>query len=118
MELFAFGLEHNPATGVSLSNCRKPLIQYRSSLESLRPVEMRTISDIHLTDECYLTTAGGVCGIVKDLVRLFTLASASRGIPYKEWSIPCASVNPGRCGFCPAADVIAFSERREPRYVH
>ena len=61
---------------------------------------------------------GGVYGMVEDSIRLFTLGSASRGIPCKEWEIssPVNDVE-GYC-FYPGADVIAFLDvLQRQRYV-
>ena len=53
--------------------------------------------------------------IVNESVRLFTLGSSSRRIPYKEWEIPLPSVGVQRCDFYPGADIIAFAELREEK---
>ena len=58
--------------------------------------------------------AGGVMAIVNGSksVRLFTLGSSSRRIPYKGWEIPLPSAGAQNHVFYPGADVIAFVELR------
>lgn len=63
--------------------------------------------------ERYTKIAGGVYAIVKESARLFTLASASRRIPHKEWEIPLPVVNLAGYSFYPGVDVIAFVELQE-----
>ena len=53
-------------------------------------------------------SAGDVYAILDDSVRLFTLGSASRGIPFKEWRIPLPVGAVDDYCFHPGADVIAF----------
>ena len=109
---FATGLEYNAEAGISLAYSQKALLQYRSSLDSLSPIEVKAVSNLTWEDldEGSMKTAGGVYTIVKDPVRLFTLGSASRGIPQKEWEIPLPVVNPAGYSFYPGANVIAFVE--------
>ena len=114
MDLFAAGLEHNVEAGISLVDSQKALLRYHSSLDSLRPIEVKAVSNLEQEDldEDYMSTAGGVYAIIKDPVRLFTLGSVSRGIPQKEWEIPLPVANPAGYGFYIGANVIAFVEMR------
>ena len=114
-ELFAFGFVHNPAAGIDLAESQRALLQYRSNLHSLRPVEERAVGNLRPEDvgERYTKIAGGVYAIVKESARLFTLASASRRIPHKEWEIPLPVVNLAGYSFYPGVDVIAFVELQE-----
>ena len=69
------------------------------------------VDDLRVPDDLEdATTAGGVYAIMNDKVRLFTLGSVSRGIPYKQWTIPLPDIVPENYGFYPDADVIAFVE--------
>jgi hypothetical protein len=118
IDLFAAGLEYNPGAGVSLADSREALLQYRSNLDSLCPIEERTVESPWEGDMGLVKTAGGVCAIVKGgSVRLVTLGSASRGIPNKEWEIPAPVANQLDYCFYPGADVIAFVNLQESGYV-
>jgi hypothetical protein len=110
IDLFAVGLEYNSAAGIDLVDSRKALLQYRSSFDSLRPIEERIV---HL-ERGITSTSGGVYAVASDdgPVQLFALGSASRGIPHKEWETRLASIFLEAYGFCPHADVIAFPEKR------
>ena len=114
IDLFAAGLECNAEAGISLADSQKALLQYRAGLDSLRPIEVKAVSNLEQEDldENYTRAAGGVYAIIKDPVRLFTLGSVSRGIPQKEWEIPLPVANPAGYGFYPGANVIAFVEMR------
>ena len=119
IDLFSAGLEYNAAAGVSLDDSRKALHQFRSSLDSLRPIEERTVDRKSSEYVEFEKPAGGVYPIVDgSSVRLFTLGSASRGIPHKEWEIPLPVAELAGYGFCPGADVIAFVELQEAKCVH
>ena len=111
IDLFAAGFEYNAASGISLADSRKALLQYHSNLNTLRPTEERVLDDLQPDDDNYATVVGGVYAIVlRDSVRLFNLGSAWRGISRKEWEIPLPVDNLVGYGFYPAADVIAFVE--------
>ena len=102
-------MEHNAAAGVSLTDSQKALLQYLSNLDSLRPGEKRTVGGLCPSSR-FLKTVGGITAVMEDdSVRLFSLGSPTRGIPYKEWEIPLPAVDilDGYC-FYPGADVIAF----------
>jgi len=102
-------LEHNPAAGIDLAESRKALFQYLTNFKTLSPIEERTVDNLRIPNDIRDTeAAGGVYAIVMDQVRLFTLGSASRGIPYKEWTIPLPVTEPESYGFYPGADIIAF----------
>jgi hypothetical protein len=107
IDLFAVGLEYNAAAGISLVDGRKALLQYRSSFDSLRPIEERIV---HLKRGT-ASMSGGVYAVASygGPVQLFALGSASRGIPHKQWETPLAFLEV--YGLCPNADVIAFPER-------
>ena len=113
IDLFAAGFEYNAAAGISLAESRKTLHQYLSSMDELCPIQEEVVSDL---DGRYPTTAGGVYAIMdRDSVHLFTLESASRGIPQTKWTIPLPPADAESCGFYPVTDVIAFIE---PSCVH
>jgi len=65
-----------------------------------------------------IKVVGGVIAVVDESVRLFTLGSPSRMIPYKEWEVPLPIPAPKDYGFYPGADVIAFFELQEEMYVY
>ncbi|KAF9643426.1 hypothetical protein BDM02DRAFT_1471703 [Thelephora ganbajun] len=112
IELLGAGLEYNAAAGISLADSKKYFLQYRSNLSSLRPIEKRTVDNLRSNHDSYSRAGGGVYAIVEDSVQLFSLGSASRRIPYKEWEITLPTTNSiSRVyGFCPSADVITFIE--------
>jgi hypothetical protein len=111
VELYAVGLEHNPAAGIDLAESRNALCRYLKNLDTLSPTEERTVGDLRIPDNFEdAKVAGGVYAILKDQVRLFTLGSVSRGVLYKEWTIPLPVVAPDNYGFYPDADIIAFVE--------
>ena len=94
--------------GVDLSESRKAFLQYSSSLDSLSPIEKRVVVGVQDGDDHWLKTAGGVYAVFTNSVRLFSLGSASRGIPYKEWEIPSPINGPMGYGICPSDNLIAF----------
>ena len=109
MDLFAAGFEYNTTSGISLADSRKAFLQYRSNLDALRPNEERLLDHLRPGHGHDATTVGGVYAtILRDSVRLVTLGSASRGIPYKEWEIPLPVESLAGYSFYPAADAIAF----------
>ena len=113
IDLFATGLEYNAAAGIDLTESRKALLQYNSSLGSLHPVEERVVGEVHVGNDYRFQTAGGVHAVfVNESVRLFSLGSASRGIPYKEWEIPSPINYSTGYHIYPAADLIVFVERQ------
>ena len=120
IDLFAAGLECNAEAGINLADSQKALLQYRSGLDSLRPIEVKAVSNLEPDDldENYMRAAGGVYAIVKDPVRLFTLGFVSRGIPQKEWEIPLPVANPAGYSFYPDANVITFVELQEASCVN
>jgi len=66
--------------------------RYRSSLDSLRPIEERVVDNPLIPyNGCNSKVAGGVYVTIKESVRLFTMGSASRGIAPGVWEItlPC-----------------------------
>ncbi|KAF9653285.1 hypothetical protein BDM02DRAFT_3265533 [Thelephora ganbajun] len=109
IDLFAAGLEYNAAAGIGLAESQKAFLQYRLNLDSLRPIEERTVDNLG-PDTGKPRARGGVYAIVKESVRLFSLGSASWRIPYKEWEIPLPGIHPRSYDFYPGADVIAFLE--------
>jgi hypothetical protein len=110
IELYAAGLEHNAAAGISLADSKNALSRYRSSMDSLCPVEKRTVN-VWRDNVDRTRSGGGIYVIFQDSVRLFALGSASRGIPHREWEIPLPVADPVVCCLCPDGDVIAFVER-------
>jgi hypothetical protein len=118
IDLFVAGLEYNAAAGIDLAESQQALLQYRSSLNSLHPIEERVVGKVQLYGDRWLKTAGGVLAILADSVRLFSLGSASRGIPYKEWEIPPPVNNAIGFHICPAANLIAFIGQQASRCVH
>lgn len=98
--------------GVGLADSRNALHQYRSNVDKLCPIEEEVVRGLGLDNGKHSTTAGGVHAIiVHDSVWLFTLGSASRGIPQKEWKIPYPLERVAAYSFCPVADVVAFVEQ-------
>ena len=85
-------------------------------MKSSRPVQMQIQSNMRERHVKATKIAGGMYAIMKDSVRLFTPAPASQEM--KEWKIPLPVACPANYCFHPGADVIAFVERQEPRYVH
>jgi len=119
IDLFATGLEYNVAAGAGLSESRRAFHQYCSSLGSLRPVEEKAVDDLRIPENYNDSkAAGGVYAIMKESIQLFTLGSASRGIPHKMWEIPLPCIEVEVYHFYPGADVIAFVEVREVLCVH
>ncbi|KAF9649099.1 hypothetical protein BDM02DRAFT_3114465 [Thelephora ganbajun] len=84
IEPLGAGLEYNAAAGISLADSKKSFLQYRSNLNSLRPIEKRTVDNLRSNHGSDSKAGGGVYAIVEDSIRLFSLGSASRRIPYKE----------------------------------
>jgi hypothetical protein len=117
IELFAAGFEYNAATSVSIADSREALLKSTLGLESLRPTETRVVENLR-TGPTVTKTSGGVYAIMQDSVRMFTLGSALRGTPYKEWEIPLPIAGPVDFAFYPGADAIAFVERRNLMCVH
>ena len=118
IDLFSAGFEYNAGTQVSLADSQKALLQYRSSMDSLHPIKDKMVECLQTSHTDFATSASGVHVIVKnDLARLFTLGSASRGIPHKEWEIPLPDADPGDYDFDSSADVITFIGLRGMVYV-
>ena len=119
IDLFLAGLEYNAAAGVDLIESRKAYLQYTgSSLGSLRPIEEKVV-DVAQAEPGYpSSTVGGVHAVFADSVRLFSLGSASRGIPHKEWEIPSPIDDPIGRYIYPRANLIAFVERQTNTCVH
>ena len=87
-------------------------------MDLLRPIEERAVEDIQPSYTLPMKTVGGIQAIVDNgSVRLLSLGSASRGIPYKQWDIPLPVVNVDAYGFCPRADVFAVAVV-EPQYLY
>ena len=107
IDLFAAGLEYNAAAGISFADSKNSFLQYRSGLDTLCPIKKRTVNA-----RGFNSMSGGVCAVIggDDSIRLFTLGSASRGIPHKQWEIPSPVTDPTRFDFYPGADVIVFVE--------
>ena len=113
LDLSDAGFKDNVAAGLSLVEKREALHRYHSNLNSLRPIEERRVNDLPIPyDRPISKVAGGIYAIVTESVRLFTLGSASRRMPYKEWEIPLPfpGSNLGGYDFYPGEDVIAFVE--------
>ena len=109
IDLFSAGFKYNAETRVSLADSQKALLQYRSSMDSLHPIEDKMVECLQTSHTDFTTSASGIHVIVKnDLVQLFTLGSALRGIPHKEWEIPLLDADPGDYDFDSSADVITF----------
>ena len=118
IELFAAGLEYNAAAGIDLVESRKAFLQYKSSLDSLRPIEERVVGGVQVGDDYWSKTAGGVHAVFADSVRLFSLGSASRVIPHKQWEIPSPTRDPMDYYIYPGANLIAFVDMRTSGCVH
>ena len=109
LDLYAAGLEYNSIVGVDLAESRRAFDQYLSNLDSLSFVEKRTVNDLQAPEDCKVSmTASGVHAVVDASVRLFTLGSALRGIPYKEWEIPFPITSGNNYSFFPDAGIIAL----------
>lgn len=110
MDLFATGFEYNPGSGIDLANSRKALLQYRSNLDTLHPMEEQLLDSPRPVNDKGAMAVGGVYAITirNNSVQLFNLGSISRGIPPKRWEIPVPVGNLKGYSFYPVADVIAF----------
>ena len=117
IELYATGLEYNAAAGISLTDSQNALYRYRFNLQSLRPVEKRTVNVLRSGNVGDAKSVGGIHAVIKDSVRLFALGSASRGIPHREWEIPLPVTDPAAFCLHPGGDVIAFLEQGEIKCV-
>jgi len=107
------------AAGINPAETRTAFHQYLSNLDSSCPTEERTMEYPRtLTRASGSMVVGGVYALVEESVRLVTLGSTSRGIPYKEWTIPLPSAAARDCCFHPPADIIAFVELQEETYVY
>ena len=116
IDLFSAGFEYNAGTRVSLADSQQALLQYRSSMDSLHPIEERMVECLQTYHTGFETT-GGVHVILKNgSVWLFTLGSASRGILHKEWEFTRLAVDAGCYDIDPSADVIVFIGLREMVY--
>ena len=113
IDLFAAGLEYNAAAGIDLAESQKALLRYSSSLNSLRPIEKRMVTEIRAENQYRSNTAGGVHAVFIDSIRLRSLGSASRGIPSKEWKIPSPIDAPVHFYLYPGANLITFVEWRQ-----
>ena len=115
LDLFAAGFEYNAAAGIDLAESQKAFLQHISSLDSLRPIEERVVGEVQMDGDYHSKTSGGVHAVFTDSVRLFSLGSASRGIPYKEWNIPSPIDHPMACCICSHANLIVFvKEQADP----
>ena len=119
IELLAAGFEYNEAAGASLADSRKALLQHYSNLDSLCLAGEKKSGLLPEGDQDE-TTAGGVHAVTvfKESVRLFTLGSVSRGIPYEEWWIQPPYRESRIYAFYPGANVITFVGLAEVQSVH
>jgi hypothetical protein len=116
IDLYATGMEWNASAGVNVAASQNALRQYRSGLDSLRPIEEEMVTKIQVDHGDNIKAVGGVFAIASNgPVWLFTLGSVSRGIPQRKWKIPVPIACPVDFTFYPGADVIAFVEQA---YVH
>jgi hypothetical protein len=120
IELFAAGLEYNAAAGINLPESREAFRERASNLGLLFAIEETVVPlEVQLDFVNISKTAGGVHAVYTGSgpVRLFSLGSASRGIPCKQWQIPSPVENcVGHCIY-PPADLIAFVELQGGRCV-
>jgi hypothetical protein len=113
------GLEHNPAAGIDLAESRNALCLYLKNLDTSSPTKEWAMNGLQVPDGIENAQAmGGVYAILNDQLRLFTLGSVSRGVPYNEWTIPLPVVAPVEFGFHPGADIIAFVKLADPMCVY
>ena len=111
IDLFAAGFEYNAIVKIDHDESRKALLRFKSSMDSLCPIEERAVDDPLWSHGCSMKTVGGIHAVVGGgSAQLFALGSASRGIPYKQWEIPLPVVGPFGYGFFPHADVFAVVE--------
>ena len=118
IDLFAAGLEHNATSGIDLAESREAFLQYSASLNSLRPIEERLVEEVQPDGRSSSRMVGGVYAVFTDSVRLFSLGSASRRIPYKEWEIPSPIDDAVDYDIYPGANLIAFVEWQSRTCVH
>ena len=83
----------------------------------MRPIKKRVVDEVQAVGN-YSSAVGGVHAVVIDSVQLFSLGSASAGIPSKRWKIPSAIDNPMEHCIYPGADMIALVERQIHMCVH
>jgi hypothetical protein len=118
IDLFSAGFKYNAGTEVSLTDSQKALLQLRSDLDSPSQIEERAVESLQTVVRHFTMVVGGVHTITEgQSVRLFTLGSASRGIPPKEWKL-LAPVDTRNYRIFPGADVIAFGELQGVVCVH
>ena len=110
IDLFDSGLQRNPRTKASLTDCCAALEAYRRSWESLDPLEEDDVGPLSFADGEALVV-GGTFGILdENLAKFITLGSISRGIPSKEWDVPLNDLEAFDFSFYPRANVLAVVE--------
>ena len=113
IDLFGAGLQRNPKTNMSLTDCRVALELYCRSWETLDPAEEW---DDDLPSSAYKAAnlVGGTFGILwKNSVKFITLGSISRGIPRKEWDVSLKDLEASTFSFYPRANVLVVVEEAE-----
>ena len=118
-DLFAAGLEDNPAVSLPLADKRRAFDEYRTKWDDFGPIQkeqMRKLGN-YGGGSCNASGAG-VFGFIADgerSIRFMTLESALRGIPQKVWQVSLPfELSPQRFTIYPQADVLAMAgqERR------
>ena len=114
INLYAVGFEYNPAAGIDIAESRKALHQYLSNLDSLCPIEERSVEKLRVEEHGIdrVRAAGGAIVIVDEPVRLLALGSSTRR------GDPASAHRIRNYGFYPGADVSAFVEMEDAMYVY
>ena len=111
--LFGAGLQRNPRTKASLTDCRAALETYCKGWGALDPIEQWD-GDLHSSTYEATDVVGGTFGILwKDSAKFITLGSTSQDIPRKEWDVPLGDFESCYFAFCPRANVLAIVENVE-----
>ncbi|KAF9643654.1 hypothetical protein BDM02DRAFT_1374405 [Thelephora ganbajun] len=117
IDLFAVGLEENPAVNLSLIDKRRAFDEHCTRWDVLNPIQTweREIG-IH----GYLQASGpGVYSFIADrkkFIQFLTLESVPRGIPQREWKLPLPDFVLAGFAINPHADALALVERKENEY--
>lgn len=106
IELYGAGFVYNAASGISVADSRRALLQYLENSRKFTTMIRKKIM-VHPA-EGKGKIEGGVYATIQDSVKLLSFGSISRRIPVDEWEIPLPIVDPTNFCFYPVADVIAF----------
>ena len=109
IDLFAAGLEDNPASNLTLADKRRAFDEYRTKWETFNPIK-KWESEVENFYFGHHTSGSGVYGFVagpQKFIQFVTLESVSRGIPRREWKLPLPEFVFSGFGINPQADVLA-----------